>query len=147
MTRSSPQIRRYEMRDLKGVRRLEAISFPFPLSKLALVFLSEVCIFYVVTIDEEVVGYIILGYEDKEILHCFRIAVAPTQKRRRIASRLLRKAVLDNPTQRFTTEVRMDNIEGVRFWESQGFKEVSRDHIESDSQKGHLVLARDVKGS
>jgi len=135
------------MRDLNGVRKIEAVSFPLPLSKFALVFLSEICIFYVATVGEEVVGYIILGYGDKEILHCFRIAVAPTQKRRRIASRLLRKAILDNPTQRFTTEVRVDNIEGVRFWESQGFKEVSRDHMESDSQKGHLVLGRDVKGS
>ena len=146
MTKSDLEISRFEMRDLNRVRKIEAVSFPFPLSKFALVFLSEICIFYVATIREEVVGYIMLGYEDKETLHCFRIAVAPTHKRRRVASSLLRRGILENPCRCYTTEVRKDNIEGMKFWESQGFKEAPKDPKKLNIKKESLILVKQEKG-
>ena len=124
-------IRELNERDLEAVLRIEVASFSLPLSKLALVFLSETCLFYVATIKDEVAGYIVLGYGDANILHCFRIAVDPMHKRRGIASRLLKKGIEENPCQCYTTEIRKSNFEGMRFWKSQGFREIPEDRRES----------------
>ena len=93
MTDSDIRIKEFMASDLEAVSIIEKASFPLPLSKLALVFLSETCFFYVATVKEAVVGYIILGYEDEETLHCFHIAVDPKYKRRGIASSLLKKGI------------------------------------------------------
>ena len=144
MTNSNLRTREFETRDLEAVARVEAVSFPLPLSKLALVFLSETCLFYVATARGEVVGHMILGYEDREILHCFRIAVDPMHKRRGIASRLLRKGIEENPCQRYTTEIRKNNLEARRFWESQGFREMFSTRI-LNTRKEYVILAREPR--
>ena len=144
MTNSDLRIRKFETRDLEAVARIEAVSFPLPLSKLALVFLSETCLFYVATIKEEVIGYIILGYESEETLHCFHITVDPMHKRRGIASRLLRKGIEENPCQHYTTEIRKSNIEGRRFWKSQGFTEVARNRRKLNVRKERIILVKKI---
>ncbi len=142
MTISDLRIREFEMGDLEAVAKIEAVSFLFPLSELALVFLSETCLFYVATTSEEVVGYIVLGYEDEETLHCFHIAVDPMHKRRGIASSLLRKGIEENPCIRYTTTTRKSNVEGRRFWKSQGFKEVPGNQIKQNLRKENVILVK-----
>jgi ribosomal protein S18 acetylase RimI-like enzyme len=145
LTISDITIREFEERDLEAVVRIEELSFPLPLPKIALLVLFETCYFYVAVVNEEIVGYIVLGYMGDESLHCFHIAVDPSYKRQGVASSLLRNGMARNPCRYYTTEVRKSNLEGRRFWESQGFKESPPDHKELNNRNESLILVRTLR--
>jgi len=117
------EVRKFEVNDLKNVRLIEAKSFPEPLSEIAFLFLSEACDFYVASLKEMIIGYIIVGYEDNETLHIFHIAASENWRRKKVATELVRVALDKLTHKRCRTLVREKNTTARQFWRALGFEE------------------------
>lgn len=120
-------IRRLTFSDLPDVMDIERQSFPSPWS-LAMFVLemskpTSICLASV-AVGEKLAGYLICSRFD-DVWHIMNLAVAPSMRRRRIASSLLDR--LFDLTEgrlkgRYTLEVRVSNIAAIQMYGSLGFR-------------------------
>ena len=118
------QIRSLVYGDLPAVLAIERRSFQTPWS-LAMFVLelskpSGICI--CMTHGEELSGYLVCS-RYAEVWHLMNIAVAPEQRRERIATELMERMFGEaGPAARFTLEVRASNRPAIEMYERFGFR-------------------------
>lgn len=145
-----PQFRRMRVGDLARVSEIEALSYPFPWSRVlfgdCLRAGYDCC---VLTEGEDIVGYGILSSGASES-HILNVCVAPdVQSRghgRRIVKRLLDLARCQR-SERVFLEVRPSNVHAIALYESIGFNEFGRRPNYYPSKRGRedaLVMAMEM---
>ncbi len=136
-------MRRLAYSDLPAVISIERRSFPSPWS-LAMFVLelskpSGICL--AASEDDELLGYLICSRYDR-VWHLMNVAVAPEQRRRgvasRLISRLLEEAGGELPT---TLEVRVSNREAIAMYERLGFRQAGvRPRYYQDNGEDALIM-------
>jgi len=122
------RFRKFQLSDLKDVINIEREAFPEPLSEIAIVFLSETCRI-LVAFKKKILGYLILGYEDRKTLHIYRIAISKNVRGEGIGRKFLSKYI----RKKCRVIVRASNKNAIKFYEKYGFKQL-------DKIKGRKVL-------
>jgi ribosomal-protein-alanine N-acetyltransferase len=144
------EVRRLQLRDLSAIEEIERVSYPTPWSRS--MFAGEigkptsVCLGAFDPEGDLLVGYLIVSrYVDA--WHVMNVAVAPEQRRRGIAGRLLRE--LFERTGRddrrgYTLEVRVSNADAIALYEKLGFRShgVRRGYY-TDNREDALIMWHD----
>lgn len=138
-----PQVRRLAYGDLPAVLSIERRSFPSPWS-LAMFVLelskpSGICL--AAKDGGELLGYLICSRYDR-VWHLMNVAVAPEQRRRGVArkliSRLLEEAGRELPV---TLEVRVSNHAAISMYEGLGFRSAGvRPRYYQDNGEDALIM-------
>ena len=147
---SDVELRRLELRDLNAIEEIERSSYPTPWSRS--MFASELakpsslCLGAFEPGSDELIGYLIISrYVDA--WHVMNLAVAPKNRRKRIASSLLERLFeLTSGEDRrgYTLEVRISNEVAIKLYEQAGFKArgVRRGYY-TDNREDALIMWRD----
>jgi ribosomal-protein-alanine N-acetyltransferase len=136
-------IRRLAYSDLPAVISIERRSFPTPWS-LAMFVLelskpSGICL--AATEDDELLGYLVCSRYD-QVWHLMNVAVAPEQRRRGVARRLISKLVEEGGGKLpFTLEVRVSNHPAIAMYERLGFRSAGvRPRYYQDNGEDALIM-------
>jgi [ribosomal protein S18]-alanine N-acetyltransferase len=149
-TANKVEIRRLELRDLNAIERIERDSYRTPWSRS--MFAGELAKPSSVSLgafDPEtgaLLGYLIISrYVDA--WHVMNLAVAPDQRRRRIAANLLDRLfelTAGEDRRGYTLEVRVSNDVAIRLYEQAGFRArgIRRGYY-TDNREDALIMWRD----
>ena len=149
-TANRVDFRRLELRDLNAIEVIERQSYPTPWSRS--MFAGELAKPSSISLGafdpetEELLGYLIISrYVDA--WHVMNLAVAPTHRRRRIASTLLERLfelTSGEGRRGYTLEVRVSNDVAIKLYEEAGFKPrgVRRGYY-TDNREDALIMWRD----
>jgi [ribosomal protein S18]-alanine N-acetyltransferase len=149
-TANKVEIRRLELRDLNAIERIERDSYRTPWSRS--MFAGELAKPSSVSLGAfgpetgELLGYLIISrYVDA--WHVMNLAVAPGQRRRRIASNLLERLfeiTAGEDRRGYTLEVRVSNDVAIRLYEQAGFRArgIRRGYY-TDNREDALIMWRD----
>jgi ribosomal-protein-alanine N-acetyltransferase len=149
-TANKVEIRRLELRDLNEIERIERDSYRTPWSRS--MFAGELAKPSSVSLgafDPEtggLLGYLIISrYVDA--WHVMNLAVAPGQRRRRIATNLLERlfeVTAGEDRRGYTLEVRVSNDVAIRLYEQAGFRArgIRRGYY-TDNREDALIMWRD----
>ena len=143
------ELRRLEQHDLDTVEEIERASYPTPWSRS--MFAAELrkpsSIALGAYLQEgELVGYAFVSrYVDA--WHVMNVAVAPTYRRRGIASTLLERlfeVTASDPRRGYTLEVRVSNAGAIRLYERLGFESrgIRRGYY-TDNREDALIMWRE----
>lgn len=116
------KFRRFRIIDLKDIVRIEQESFPDPLSTKVLLFLVGSTDFIIVEENKQVVGYLSLGYENRDTRHIYRIAVSTSCRGKGFGTKIL-SSYVKKPCSVMTN---IKNKGSIRFYERVGFRKVRR---------------------
>jgi ribosomal-protein-alanine N-acetyltransferase len=137
------EVRRLAYSDLPAVISIERRSFPAPWS-LAMFVLelskpSGICLAAVA--DGELLGYLVCSRYDR-VWHLMNVAVAPEQRRRGVARRLISQLIEKGGEKLpFTLEVRVSNAEAIAMYESLGFRSAGvRPRYYQDNGEDALIM-------
>lgn len=138
--------------DLDPILAIEQLSFQWPWSRRS--FEGELscqsAFSYVVKSDqvEQIVAYAFLRRVVDE-LHVLKIAVAPAQRGRGMATWFLNHCFTMGAQQGANSvylEVRLSNIAAIKLYEKLGFKEIGRrSNYYPDSKEDALVMLKDIE--
>ena len=144
--RAEPQalrLRRLAYSDLPAVISIERRSFPTPWS-LAMFVLelskpSGICL--AATEDDQLLGYLVCSRYD-QVWHLMNVAVAPEQRRRGVARRLIGKLIEEGEgSLPFTLEVRVSNQPAITMYERLGFRSAGvRPRYYQDNGEDALIM-------
>ncbi|MEX2447545.1 MAG: ribosomal protein S18-alanine N-acetyltransferase [Solirubrobacterales bacterium] len=141
-----PPLRRLAYSDLPAVISIERRSFPAPWS-LAMFVLelskpSGICL--AASRGDALVGYLVCSRYDR-VWHLMNVAVAPEQRRRGVASRLVERLVEESGGELpFTLEVRLSNREAIAMYEKLGFRSAGvRPRYYQDNGEDALIMWMD----
>jgi ribosomal-protein-alanine N-acetyltransferase len=144
------EFRKLKLRDLTAIEEIERSSYPTPWSRSMfageLAKPSSICLGAIDVEANRLVGYLIISrYVDA--WHVMNIAVARDYRRRRIATRLIKRLfeVTSGDGRRgYTLEVRVSNEAAIRLYESLGFKArgVRRGYY-TDNREDALIMWKD----
>ena len=144
------ELRRLEIPDLAAIEEIEQQSYPTPWSRSMfageLAKSSSVCLGAVDRATGGLVGYLVISrYVDA--WHVMNLAVAPSHRRRGIASALLDRLfeLTAGESQRgYTLEVRVSNEGAIRLYERLGFRSrgIRRGYY-TDNREDALIMWRD----
>jgi ribosomal-protein-alanine N-acetyltransferase len=147
------ELRRLESRDLDVVEAIERDSYPTPWSRA--MFDAELrkpssLAIGAFTDEAELVGYAFVSrYVDA--WHVMNVAVAPSYRRRGIASALLERlfdVTSSDPRRGYTLEVRVSNTGAITLYESLGFEArgIRRGYY-TDNHEDALIMWREPASS
>ena len=148
-------IRLYKNEDLDGVMRIERNSFEHPWSTnmIEALFLINPDGFWVVFLEDRVVGYAIVLYEQgfghtkkSGEAHLMNIAVDPAYRRHGIGTDLVHTMISKIRKAKFSRmhlEVRISNTTAITFYETIGFKAVST-VVGFYGNEDALVMIKDI---
>jgi [ribosomal protein S18]-alanine N-acetyltransferase len=144
------EYRKLKLRDLNEIEEIERASYPTPWSRSMfageLAKPSSICLGAIDTDENRLVGYLIISrYVDA--WHVMNLAVAHSHRRRRIATRMMRRLfdVTSGDGRRgYTLEVRVSNGAAIKLYESVGFRArgVRRGYY-TDNREDALVMWKD----
>ena len=144
------EFRRLELRDLNEIELIERSSYATPWSRSMfageLAKPSSLSLGAFDTESGELLGYLIISrYVDA--WHVMNVAVAPEQRRRKIATMLLERLfdlTADEDRRGYTLEVRVSNDVAIRLYERVGFKPhgIRRGYY-TDNREDALIMWRD----
>jgi ribosomal-protein-alanine N-acetyltransferase len=141
-----PPVRRLAYGDLPAVISIERRSFPAPWS-LAMFVLelskpSGICL--AASRGDALVGYLVCSRYDR-VWHLMNVAVAPEQRRRGVASRLIERLIEESGGELpFTLEVRLSNREAIAMYEKLGFRSAGvRPGYYQDNGEDALIMWAD----
>jgi ribosomal-protein-alanine N-acetyltransferase len=149
-TANKVEIRRLELRDLNAIERIERDSYRTPWSRS--MFAGELAKPSSVSLGAfepetgALLGYLIISrYVDA--WHVMNLAVAPDQRRRRIAANLLDRLfelTAGEDRRGYTLEVRVSNDVAIRLYEQAGFRArgIRRGYY-TDNREDALIMWRD----
>jgi ribosomal-protein-alanine N-acetyltransferase len=149
-TASKVDFRRLELRDLNAIEQIERASYPTPWSRS--MFAGELAKPSSVSLGAfdpdtaALLGYLIISrYVDA--WHVMNVAVAPDQRRRKIATMLLEQLFEETAGEGrrgYTLEVRVSNDVAIRLYERAGFKPrgIRRGYY-TDNREDALIMWRD----
>jgi [ribosomal protein S18]-alanine N-acetyltransferase len=149
-TANKVEIRRVELRDLNAIERIERDSYRTPWSRS--MFAGELAKPSSVSLGAfdpetgDLLGYLIISrYVDA--WHVMNLAVAPSHRRRRIASSLLERlfeVTAGEDRRGYTLEVRVSNDVAIRLYEQAGFRArgIRRGYY-TDNREDALIMWRD----
>jgi len=149
-TANKVEFRRLELRDLNSIEIIERASYPTPWSRS--MFAGELAKPSSLSLgafdpeSDELLGYLIISrYVDA--WHVMNLAVAPAQRRRRIATGLLERLfelTTRDGKRGYTLEVRVSNDVAIRLYEQVGFKGrgIRRGYY-TDNREDALIMWRD----
>ena len=149
-TANKVEFRRLELRDLNSIEIIERASYPTPWSRS--MFAGELAKPSSVSLgafdpeSDDLLGYLIISrYVDA--WHVMNLAVAPAQRRRRIATGLLERLfelTARDGKRGYTLEVRVSNDVAIRLYEGVGFKGrgIRRGYY-TDNREDALIMWRD----
>jgi [ribosomal protein S18]-alanine N-acetyltransferase len=149
-TANKVDFRRLEMRDLNAVEVIERASYPTPWSRS--MFAGELAKPSSISLGafdpetNELLGYLIISrYVDA--WHVMNVAVAPEQRRRRIAASLFERLfelTSGEGRRGYTLEVRVSNEVAIKLYEQAGFKPrgIRRGYY-TDNREDALIMWRD----
>jgi [ribosomal protein S18]-alanine N-acetyltransferase len=149
-TANKVEFRRLELRDLNSIEIIERASYPTPWSRS--MFAGELAKPSSLSLgafdpeSDELLGYLIISrYVDA--WHVMNLAVAPVQRRRRIATGLLERLfelTARDGKRGYTLEVRVSNDVAIRLYEQVGFKGrgIRRGYY-TDNREDALIMWRD----
>ena len=149
-TASKVEFRRLELRDLNAIEAIERASYRTPWSRS--MFAGELAKPSSISLGAfdaetgELVGYLIISrYVDA--WHVMNVAVAPDQRRRKIASMLLERlfeVTAGDGRRGYTLEVRVSNDVAIRLYERAGFKPrgIRRGYY-TDNREDALIMWKD----
>ncbi len=123
--------RNFCLRDLNQVEGISRESFPFPLSKLAILLLSVVCRIYVAVEEGNVLGYLVLGEKRAGGLFIFHIAVKSGCRKCGVASGFMGHFV-DGVC---SVRTHVSNAAAQRFYKKHGFKVLKRLRYSGDEDE------------
>jgi [ribosomal protein S18]-alanine N-acetyltransferase len=136
-------VRRLAYSDLPAVISIERRSFPAPWS-LAMFVLelskpSGICL--AASEGDDLAGYLVCSRYDR-VWHLMNVAVAPEQRRRGVASRLIERLVEEGGGELpFTLEVRVSNREAIAMYEQLGFRSAGvRPRYYQDNGEDALIM-------
>jgi [ribosomal protein S18]-alanine N-acetyltransferase len=142
------ELRALQLRDLSAIEEIERLAYPTPWSRS--MFASELAkpssICLGAFVEDRLVGYLIVSrYVDA--WHVMNVAVAPTERRRGIASALLGRLfdlTGDDEHRGYTLEVRVSNTGAISLYERLGFESrgVRRGYY-TDNREDALIMWRD----
>jgi [ribosomal protein S18]-alanine N-acetyltransferase len=142
--------RRLELRDLNAIETIERASYPTPWSRS--MFAGEIAKPSSVSLGAfdpetgELLGYLLISrYVDA--WHVMNVAVAPEQRRRKIATMMLDRLfdlTAGDGRRGYTLEVRVSNEIAIRLYERAGFKPrgIRRGYY-TDNREDALIMWRD----
>ena len=142
------ELRRLELSDLDAIEAVERASYPTPWSRS--MFAGELAkpgsISLGAVEDGRLVGYLVISrYVDA--WHVMNVAVAPSHRRRGIATMLLERlfeATRDDQRRGYTLEVRVSNAGAIRLYERLGFQaRGTRRGYYTDNREDALIMWRD----
>jgi [ribosomal protein S18]-alanine N-acetyltransferase len=142
-------LRRLELGDLDAIEQIEQVSYPTPWSRsMFATELAKPSSLSLGAVDESgaLVGYLVLSrYVDA--WHVMNLAVAPTHRRKRIASTLLERLfelTSGEGRRGYTLEVRVSNEVAIKLYEEAGFKArgIRRGYY-TDNREDALIMWRD----
>jgi [ribosomal protein S18]-alanine N-acetyltransferase len=146
----STEIRRLTLRDLGPIEEIERASYPTPWSRSMfageLAKPSSICIGAFEEETGALLGYLIISrYVDA--WHVMNVAVAPEQRRRGLATMLLRhlfELTAETDRRGYTLEVRVSNEGAIKLYERLGFKArgIRRGYY-TDNREDALIMWRD----
>jgi len=144
------EFRRLELRDLNEIELIERSSYATPWSRSMfageLAKPSSLSLGAFDTESGELLGYLIISrYVDA--WHVMNVAVAPEQRRRKIATMLLERLfdlTAGEDRRGYTLEVRVSNDVAIRLYERVGFKPhgIRRGYY-TDNREDALIMWRD----
>jgi ribosomal-protein-alanine N-acetyltransferase len=144
------EFRRLELRDLSAIEEIERASYPTPWSRS--MFAGELAKPSSLSLGAfdpdtgQLLGYLIISrYVDA--WHVMNLAVAPSHRRRKIASMLLDRLFEETGGEGrrgYTLEVRVSNDVAIRLYERAGFKPrgIRRGYY-TDNREDALIMWRD----
>jgi ribosomal-protein-alanine N-acetyltransferase len=139
-------IRRLTYADLPQVIAIERRAFPAPWSLAMFVLeLSKpagICLAAIE--DDKIVAYLVCSRYDT-VWHIMNVAVDPVLQRKGIGSALLAHLLdeVDDPTARYTLEVRQSNAPAIRLYERFGFRAAGlRRRYYQDNGEDALIMWR-----
>jgi [ribosomal protein S18]-alanine N-acetyltransferase len=137
------EVRQLAYSDLPAVISIERRSFPAPWS-LAMFVLelskpSGICL--AATAAEDLVGYLVCSRYDR-VWHLMNVAVAPEQRRRGVATRLISRLLAESGGKLpFTLEVRVSNRAAISMYEGLGFRSAGvRPRYYQDNDEDALIM-------
>jgi ribosomal-protein-alanine N-acetyltransferase len=149
-TANKVEIRKLELRDLNAIERIERDSYRTPWSRS--MFAGELAKPSSLSLGAfepetgHLLGYLIISrYVDA--WHVMNLAVAPDQRRRRIAANLLDRLfelTAGEDRRGYTLEVRVSNDVAIRLYEQAGFRArgIRRGYY-TDNREDALIMWRD----
>jgi [ribosomal protein S18]-alanine N-acetyltransferase len=149
-TANRVDFRRLELRDLNAIEVIERASYPTPWSRS--MFAGELAKPSSISLGafdpetNELLGYLITSrYVDA--WHVMNVAVAPEQRRRRIAASLFERLfelTSGEGRRGYTLEVRVSNEVAIKLYEQAGFKPrgIRRGYY-TDNREDALIMWRD----
>jgi [ribosomal protein S18]-alanine N-acetyltransferase len=144
------ELRPLQLRDLNAIERIERASYPTPWSRS--MFASElakpssICLGAFDIETDELAGYLVISrYVDA--WHVMNVAVAPSHRRRGIATTLLERLfelTVGRGRRGYTLEVRVSNTDAIALYERLGFKArgVRRGYY-TDNREDALIMWKD----
>jgi ribosomal-protein-alanine N-acetyltransferase len=148
--RMALDFRRLGLRDLSAIEEIERGSYPTPWSRSMfageLAKPSSICLGAFDQETDALVGYLIISrYVDA--WHIMNLAVAPTHRRRRIASALLEQlfeVTAGQGRRGYTLEVRVSNEGAIKLYEQAGFRArgIRRGYY-TDNREDALIMWKD----
>lgn len=144
------ELRRLTLRDLDAIDEIERASYPTPWSRA--MFASElakpssICLGAFDTETGALVGYLVASrYVDA--WHVMNVAVAPSYRRRGIATMLLERlfeVTAGDERRGYTLEVRVSNTSAIRLYEKLGFRQRGlRRGYYTDNREDALIMWKD----
>jgi ribosomal-protein-alanine N-acetyltransferase len=140
-----------DAQDLDAIAALEAESFTNPWSRETLEWElqnSDVTFIYVLRLDEGTVAAFCVCWIIFDELHINTVAVAPAERRRGLATKLLKHVMAEAARRqvvRATLEVRASNTAALKLYERLGFRvTATRPHYYSKPDEDALILWRDA---
>jgi [ribosomal protein S18]-alanine N-acetyltransferase len=142
----TPDVRRLTYADLPQVIAIERRAFPAPwsLAMFVLELSKPAGICLAATIRRQVQGYLVCSRYDT-IWHVMNVAVDPDQRRQGIGRTLIERLIdeVDDPTARYTLEVRESNAPAIRLYEQFGFRPAGiRRRYYQDNGEDALIMWR-----
>lgn len=117
--------RKLTLADMSAVLSIEQACYPMPWSELTFnACFVQGCIGWVVTIEEKIVGYIIVSIQAQEC-HIMNICIAPAYWHQGLGTKLLSYTLTEVKQQGAGVvylEVRCSNVHAITLYEKRGFK-------------------------
>ncbi len=138
--------------DLEGVLEIEKLSFISPWTKKMFkeTYLSPITSNFVVKINEEIIGYLIL-YSVEDEAHIMNLAVHPEHRGKGYGSYLIAHAVshyVARKVSEFFLEVRESNVNAQQLYAKFGFKIIGkRKGYYTETNEDALVMHLSIKDS